>query len=272
MRKFITILLSVCMLMLFAGCNQSKTADVNEAIKKTVALDSVEYTSDYTIITDFFGEDIVVENRYEVKAVHIHDDNVMYRGKLLMSVLGTDISFDMFSNKDRLYVSSSDGTGEKIYLDANSDEANAYLLSYVPDNFMKELPEAVVKAATVTKNSDGTTTFQFALTPEQAAETFKDYIADQSYNGLYEVTVEDFVGDIIVNADGYVVRYAFRCKITNSSEEMDFTTSSDCLVEINYIEPGKDVTVEEIDYSEYVDYNNLSDDEYEDDYDYEVED
>ena len=284
MRKLLISILSLTLLLCFAGCTsdpnkgKDKATIINEAIKKTMSLDSKDVTSSYSSELDFFGTMTTFKCEFRYAGADLNSDKRSTLGKMTLDIFGQLVEFNTYTDNKYLYVDAPD---YKIYMDLTSEDAISYLPTYVEDRFMRELPATVLNAATATKNDDGTTTYHYALTSDEFNTVYPEYAEEQTYDGYYTVQFKDHSGDITIDKKGYVVKFAFKCVLDMFVGD-EVETSSNFTCEINYNRPGEPVSVVAIDTSDYMsmeefenlhpEYNGNGEDyEYEfDEYDYEL--
>lgn len=239
-KKMIALMMALCVMCgLFAACDSESTADViNEAVKKTQALDSM--AGEMKMQTDMAmeGMTLSIPVTAEIKAKGLQGENPISSTKLSMSMLGQDIDLEMYQEGDWAYIAMED---MKYKTNVSAVESE---YDYTDDmnSMLQELPADLLKDVKLVKNEDGSQKVSISISDEQFAELYKDFIekANAESAAASEIKISDATVSITV-AKGYVSVYDMEFTMTMVADEMNATV--DVKATVSYQDPGKEVTI-----------------------------
>ena len=261
----LAFLMVVC--LFFTGCSAKKGSTeatayqlVKSAVEKTQALDSCQLDMDLTIKTSLLGMEMEVPMNYKMKMAGLKSGDVRADGSIKMSAFGETADIGVYVDKQYVYVNTGE---QKFKVKADATEAATYNVINTYDDMIQALPEDVLKDVTIQKADNGTRTVSVQLSEEKFNEVYKKFVSDVAEGALsieetdsLNMKFANIALDISVNKDGYISEYkiAFDMDIKIGAEGLNYTQTVNISSDCRYIDPGKDVTVEAPDSSEYDEY------------------
>lgn len=243
-NKIAALLLVLCMMLscgLFAACGEVKDVDINAAIEKTEALDSISADFNMEMIMSMEGFNMTVPVTAEVNAKGIKGDNPVISTKVATSLFGQSIDMEIYQEDGWMYFVM----GDMKYKTSADSEADTYNYYEDIDDMLQLVPEELLKDVEAKKNSDGSQTVTLSLSDEKFNELYKDIIGAASKSmgasgdGI-KISVSDASVSVTV-AGEYVSAYDIGFKM--SAEAEGVTTEAEVKVSVKFNNPGKDVTV-----------------------------
>ena len=153
--------------------------------------------------------------------------------------------------KDRMYSRQSE-TDKYMYLDYGP-EASSQIIDSVDDeayDSMQPVSEKIFKDAKVTDNADGSKTIECVIDKEGGSELLANEISTilDNYEDMgaeAEITKIEGKYIIVVSADGYPAKVDgdFNLEITVSVQGISASVKVDLILKIEFVDPGKPVTV-----------------------------
>lgn len=271
MKKILSVLLAVCMLFAVAttsGCTLSTAKTIEDAIKKTEALDEIDATL-FMELSMNMGFSITVPITVNMKAKNVKSQTPTVYADMTVPMMGMELKTGVYQENDMLYVSSS-GLNYKMKISESDGEYD-----YVGDvnNIIKDIPEDLLENIEFVKNDDGSQTATVTIDDARFKEIFKDLVMDSAEDSSMDDTYEndeitDIVDDIMQNIsikdatvkitvkDGYVSVYEISYSMTVTIESVE--TTSAVKASVTYNNPGKAVEITPPD--GYKDFGDFSED------------
>lgn len=283
-KKIITLLLVFCLAICFVGCGKSTTdkndgnenstpaqsdvVSVNDAVKKTQELDSVDATLKMEMKMSEDGMDITIPIVADIKAKALKSDSPIISTVMTMSMMGEELEMEMYQENDWVYIAEG-GTGYKM---SAADMGSDYDYAGDMKDMLKTLPDDLVKSAKSEKAEDGSTTYTIDVSGEKFTEIYADFLSDVNEDS--GMTGEDVkISDVIIKittANGYVSVYEMNFIMDVTIDEV--ASKFDVNASITYNNLGKEVTVTPPDgyqdfeelggFDDYEDYEDLEDFEF----------
>ena len=283
-KKIITLLLVFCLAICFVGCGKSTTdkndgnenstpaqsdvVSVNDAVKKTQELDSVDATLKMEMKMSEDGMDITIPIVADIKAKALKSDSPIISTVMTMSMMGEELEMEMYQENDWVYIAEG-GTGYKM---SAADMGSDYDYAGDMKDMLKTLPDDLVKSAKSEKAEDGSTTYTIDVSGEKFTEIYADFLS--GVNEDSGMTGEDVkISDVIIKittSNDYVSVYEMNFIMDVTIDEV--ASKFDVNASITYNNLGKEVTVtppsgyqdfEELGgFDDYEDYEDLEDFEF----------
>ncbi len=257
MKKILITVLSLLMALSMFGCKKEKSTEslVNDAIEKTLKIDSYSFNGSLYNTVEIMGYKITEGSEYTYKAQNLRS-NEEYIGNLDLYLGNAPVKLNVYSNKNSIYI---DDGSYKRFMPYDSPDINAVKLNYLVMTFLKKLPERALKEAVVSEKEDGSKVITVLLNDDETMTVYKDYFEAQSSaeKGL-KCTGTGYKADITISKDGYVMEFigTFRgiyTDISISGENADASYETDTEVILTFINPGEKVTFDAPDVSDYLD-------------------
>lgn len=245
MKKIITVLLSVMMLLAFASCVQPQQEDPQLAYETAAQKTSALKDSDMTIAMDVTGtadgEEIQAKVNATAKQVYQGDDpqvaiNMEYQ------MQGITMEIPMYYKDGYMY---TEMFGQKIKskADADSLQMDGSMQTFTKE-FFKEIKEGEV-------TQDGVK-YAFVGDPEKVGELTDSLLGamNDSMSGTgMEAKITKIDGSFTVNKEGYLSSQELNMEMTSEIEGTAANYTAKVVFTIN--NPGQPVTIEFPDFSEY---------------------
>lgn len=245
-KSLAAILLCVGITTLFSGCGKKDPYTIYmDASKKTSSLPGMEANYSVDMNMDVAGSTIAIKMSSDMRIDGNNTDNMKLDMDMTMDLLGQNITTKTYYTDGYYYM---DSMGSKFKYPMNIEELQERL---VANNVQTELKEEDFKKLTLTKKDN-----LYELTFTIDADSMNNMVAssmsslsDMLGDDSAETTVGNIDGTMTVNKDGYISTMTMKFPCTVSVEGQD--VECDMTIAFEYIDPGKDVTVELPDFSEY---------------------
>lgn len=277
MKKILSVLLAVCMMFAVAttsGCTISAAKTIDEAIKKTEALDAIDVT--YFVETSVnMGFSVTIPVTVNMKAENIKSSTPTMLASASTSMMGIELKSDVYMEDGMFYVSAS-GMNYKLKAE-ESDEDYDYVGSV--NGIIKDIPEDLLESVELVKNDDGSNTATISMDDARFKELFKDFVCESAQdtiidddeentdadddtennfmdNILEKITVTDATVKVTVK-NGYVLVYelSYSMKVSTIIGE----STSSVKASVTYNNPGQPVEITPPDgYKDFKDYSDFN--------------
>lgn len=201
MKRIVSLVLALCMLVGVAlsltACSQSPEEMVAEAVAKTNELDSYAGKMKILMSMEISGQKMDVNMFTDMKVQNANGDDVKTQMDLEMELLGSKIRMTSYSDKEWVYMVSSDGN-YKQKIEDNANEINQM------DTIIKDLPADLFEGVEVVKEENGTNSITIAIPDDVFNEIYADLLETVGENLSVqggEVTISDAVVKINVKDD-----------------------------------------------------------------------
>ena len=206
MKKLISLLLTVCCLLLFlTSCTGSAEKLVVRAMEKTEALDAYCAQLVMDIEMKAGTQEIEMLTVMDLSVVDATTRNPELYAEAYMEIMGESVEYEMYVEDGWVYMLQN-GDGYKMSThDAFDDEDD---VTETFDDFFQELPETVYKDIKIVKNDDGSKSVSLSIPNdvfEDAYSDLTDSVMDSVTEGVAfsDLTLKNAVLDITVK-DGYI--------------------------------------------------------------------
>lgn len=250
MKKRIAFTLALLMafsLVLFASCGKVTAYSlVSDAVAKNEALDSFDADVDIDMSVKVSGVTVDVPMGYQIKASGLAGENPVTSTTMSVTSMGATIETNAYIEGEWCYVTML-GQNMKTKMDESTEQYDGY--SSIESVF-KPLPEALLADVEITDNGDGTRSVSAAISDEEFAEIYQDFIDDMSASAgqegaVLDLSVSNGKVDITVDGNGYVsvykVSFEMNLKVESSGVSMDAKAPVE--MAITFHNPGTAVTV-----------------------------
>lgn len=271
MKKALSVLLAVCMLFAVvtaSGCTLSTAKTIDDAIKKTEALEDIDVTFFMELSMDM-GISITVPVTVNMKAKNIKSENPIISADMVIPMMGIEFKTGIYQEQDMLYITADD-MSYKMKVEESDGEYD-----YIGDinNVINDIPEDLLENIELASNDDGSKTATISIDEARFKELFKDLIKDSAEdtvvdddgsivdNVMDNITIKDATVKITVK-NGYVSVYEISYSMTVSTILGD--TSASVKTSVTYNNPGE--TVEITPPNDYKNFGDYSDDDLLDDW------
>lgn len=275
MKKILSALLAVCMLFAVAttsGCTISAAKTIDEAIKKTEALDAIDVT--FFMETSMnMGFSVTIPMTVNMKADNIKSSTPTMLASASTSMMGIELKSDVYMEEGMFYVSAS-GMNYKLKVE-ESDEDYDYVGNV--NSIINDIPEDLLENVELVKNDDGSNTATISVDDARFKELFKDFICKSAQdtiiddddeentdavddtennfmdNILEKITVTDATVKVTVK-NGYVLVYelSYSMKVSTIIGE----STSSVKASVTYNNPGETVEITPPEgYKDFKDYS-----------------
>ena len=260
MKKFISVLLIIlmlCSILFVSACSDRDDDDdndnnnpstlnaqklVEDAITKINNLDSYYAIMTQDVHLSMQGVSMDMPVNVSIKVQDAKTSNPKMYAIQDMKMLGQSILTELYIEGDYIYL-DSEGMQAKISKDEIGDTDQ---LSY--DKTLKELllvlPDDVLSGATVKINENGNKYVEVDFDAAKFLEYYKNNIEDISSSlnvSLDNMQISESTVKIVLDKKGYVKEYILTYKMSISTQGQ--TANADVNLKIEFIEPGKAVTV-----------------------------
>lgn len=273
MKRVLSVLLAVCMLFAVvtaSGCTLSTAKTIDDAIKKTEALDDVDVTFVMEVSMDM-GFSITVPVTVNMKAKNIKSETPTVSADMVIPMMGMEFKTGIYQEQDMLYITADD-MSYKMKIEESEGEYD-----FIGDinNVVNDIHEDLLENIELVSNDDGSKTATLYIDEARFKEVFKDLITDSAEDTVVDddsivddedSIVDDIVDNVIDNIsikdatvkitvkDGYVSVYEISYSMTVSSILGDTTTS--VKASVTYNNPGEAVEITPpSDYKNFGDYS-----------------
>lgn len=244
-KRMISLITALCIICgLLAACgseseSKSTAETINEAIKKTQALDSITAEMETQMDMVMEGMTISVPTTTEIKAKGLQGDNPVSSSSLSTIVSGESVDLELYQEGEWIYFVLNDWKYKVGVADAKSE------LGYTNDvnGMLKELPAELLQDVTPIQNENGSQTVSLSIPDEQFAVLYSDLIAQYDMGSDADVSEVEIsnAGMTVTITDGYVSFYDM--EFTMTMEINGVSSAIGIKVTINYKDLGTEVTV-----------------------------
>lgn len=259
MKKFMSMLLAAMLVFSMAGCGEKKGKENNqkgnvsaesvldEAMKKQAELDSWDSKMNMSMDMDIDGEAFAADMEMDIQIQDINKESM--KMAMLMSMdmsdYGMSLDMDMYYADGYYYM---DMLGMKMKTAMNLDEMQESMIdtSGMTDIDVDELQELTLK-----ENGNGYT-IDFVGDAENMTDLTNAVMENMgSTTGLgeFDFTLDKITGSTDINEDGYLTKMVMLMDMTMEMDGQSYVANIE--LEMTYNNPGKAVTVELPDLSEY---------------------
>lgn len=243
MKKIVSMVLLVCMLLCgvlpLSSCSKNPAAVVTTAMLRTGKLDSYEAFMTVDMTMSVLGEEISIPMDVRIKAQDVH-------GKAPKMSADMSLTYGGHTTKDSIYIEGDwiyaykDHEGVKAKMEEDEEYGSNYLASV--KEMLQELPDALFEDAEMVENKDGSRTVELELSDDELEDMFGNMLEGVSDGaGVDDISTSDATLTITVK-DRYVSSY--RIAFDMYMEVEGYKTVTEVEVNLQFIDPGKDVKVE----------------------------
>ena len=228
MKRIVSLVLALCMLVGVAlsltACSQTPEEMVTKAVAKTNELDDYAGKMKILMSMKMSGQEMEVNMISNMKVQNATGDDVKTQVDLEMELLGSKIRMTSYSDKEWVYMISSDGNyKQKITEDA--DEINQM------DSIIKDLPDDLFEGIEVVKEEDGTNSVTIEIPDDVFNDIYEELLKTVTENlstADVKVQISDAVVKINVKDDlisTYDITFAMTMVISGVTATVDVTAS-----------------------------------------------
>lgn len=241
-KRIISLLLVICFLCaMLTACEETTSDMINNALKKTQALDSMNAEMHIDMEMSMQGMTLSIPITAAIKATGLQKENPTVLTDVSMSMFGQNIDVQLYQEGEWSYLVIAD----MKYKAKTADLEGEYDYSGDVDSMLQSIPEELLKDVKAKKNDDGSQTVTVSIPDEQFSEIYSEFLKDiNSTTGADVDTTDLKIKDAVVTItvlNGYISVYDM--ELTMDMTVSDVATTSKIKASVTYKDPGKDVQI-----------------------------
>lgn len=246
MKKFVSLVLVVVMVLSLGACGKKDPADMYaEAMQKTAELADMEMQANIDMTMELLGMTMDMKTAMDMKAQGLTAETAVMDMQMTMELMGETMDMQMWYSDGYYYVDAMD-TKTKVAMPL--DEVMAQIEGGATS---EAIPKEAFKEITAEKDGKNTI-ITYVADGTKMTEQIKESMAmlEEMQLGIDEtaMSVEDVKGTVTINADGYIAAQTMETAITmNMGEIAEGVDGGEMKIQMKmdgtYTNPGQPVTV-----------------------------
>lgn len=240
LKLTLAALLGTGLITCLAGCGEKAPFDIySEAAKKTNELESAETTAKMVMTLSAGDNSLEMPMNMDIKMSGINTDDMMMDMKMEMEIMGQTVSATSYYTDGYYYMDDST-TGKIRYAMDLKDLQEEMTVAGAKTDLEKDDFEELTA-----EKSGKEYILTYKLKKDSMNETVDAALGsmgDMLSGADMDIDFSDIAGTMTVNKDGYIYAQTMTIPMSTTVEGQDMTF--DIHIDITYVDPGKEVTVE----------------------------